>query len=209
MKSRGILFSAPMIRALLERRKTQTRRIIHPRPSSAVDLIEWHARTKSWCAWTAGRIERVGESWRCPYGRPGDHLWVRETFTPNYFDDGRTAYRADFDEAQLCGVVEPPKWTPCIYMRQSQSRITLAVTSIRVERLHDLTELDARAEGMPPAWLDESGGDVNAAAPPTYRQGFARGWNEINGKRAPWKANPWLWVVGFSVLDAQLREVAS
>lgn len=226
MHTRPILFSGPMIRALLAGRKTQTRRILNPQPKR-IRKWDWKIGYDQVDEmWVQGVYDMfahrllIARRWRCPYGKTGDKLWVRETWAPEpgfeykeeiprYEGGGidRIVYRAD----ETDGRGEPDgiglnhgvkKWRPSIYMPRWGSRITLAVTRICVERLHDITEADARAEGMPPAWLDESGKRVNAQNPPTFRQGFARGWDEINRKRAPWKSNPWLWVVNFDIDEA-------
>lgn len=212
MTERPILFSAPMVRAILEGRKTQTRRkmSVQPWPNATVEVGPYHLH---WIDRNGGDV-----GLRCPYGALGDHLWVRETVA--YGANYHVAYKAD----SVCGVwcwngdgqpVFVPhgnilegdggalvgnyglakygaRWRPSIHMPRWASRITLRITDIRVERLQDISEDDARAEGCDPArWIDET--DVGMEG---YREGFARLWNKINGPGA-WDVNPWVWVVSF------------
>lgn len=186
-KERPILFSGAMVRAILAGRKTQTRRVAKPvkhpdfgdlyRPG-ALALEPQHV------------IERV-----CPYGRFADRLWVRETwgFNPDFPGmHNRACYRADPGH-EYDGI----RWKPSIHMPRSTCRLVLEITGVRVERLNDCSEEDARAEGCAPAWLDaEDDTRVQAEAPPTYRQGFARLWRDINGP-GTWAENPWVWVLEF------------
>ena len=160
VKERPIIFSAKMVRAIQAGRKTMTRRVVKPQPS--VDESE----------------ER---QWKCPYGEPGENLWLRETFQ---WDGVGTdvVYRADFDDETAKSIVEGSgdRWRPSIYMPRWASRILLDVTDVRVERLQDISESDAMSEGV--ASLDE----------------FKCLWDAINGKRGySWDSNPWVWVVSF------------
>ncbi len=162
MTARPILFSGPMVRALLAGAKTQTRRVVTAKNVSF------------------GHIP-------CPYGAPGDRLWVRETFRieggarPEHGPNG-VHFRADEDEPGI-------GWRPSIFMPRWASRLTLEVTEVRVERLGALTYDDAQAEGV----------DFFPLAPGcSLVQRFALGWDAINGKRGfPWASNPWVWVVAF------------
>ncbi len=221
MKERPILFSAPMIRAILAGTKTQTRRVIKAPgvfvSSGAIDgygVLSMHDND----------IREV----RCPYGQPGSMLWVRETW--GYFDpecsgedyddwhknegpgpraycdellqEGhplrdfwrrRVAYKATFAGAKYgAGPVGPKKWRPSIHMPRWASRITLEITDIRVERLQDISEADAEAEGFelgsPPCIYNPTG---------WYRSL----WEEINGAGS-WDVNPWVWCVSFKRLEA-------
>lgn len=178
MKERPIIFSAPMIRALLEGRKTQTRRLL-----------------KDPVRMTGGDMPIPSRP--CPYGVPGDRLWVRETC--DYFAGDKSVaperriiyYRERDDFPAATG-----KWCPPIFMPRWASRITLEVEEVRVERLHDikvggyLTRSDVQLEGCPfendPALM----GDDEVA---WYREL----WNSLNAKRAPWELNPWVWVIAF------------
>lgn len=194
MKERPILFSGPMVRAILEGRKTQTRRIIKPQFTQLWGYGVNHGDDRVSCH--VNIVEPDG-SWKfvyCPYGQPGDRLWVRETWTrlvahhppPEFVykadctdPDGEDA-RQDYIRAGY-----PYQWRPSIHMPRKASRLTLEVASVSVERLQDISEDDARAEGCPANW----GG--------TAWSWFVWLWDSINSKRAPWASNPWVWVVTF------------
>lgn len=182
---RPILFSGPMVSAILDGRKTQTRRVIKPQPlksSHYGDVEESDKYPGEWFQWEGG--DR-GESFTCPYGNVGDRLWVRERFmaesrnTIHYYADG-------------WGYSDCPdsRWKPSIHMPRWASRITLDVTGVRVQRVQDLSYDDAFAEGIP-----------------TPRDGcpieeFAYLWDSINKKRGfEWELNPWVWVIGFRMAD--------
>lgn len=169
MKERPILFSAPMVRAILEGRKTMTRRVIKPQRS------EW--------ALVEGCQEKILS---CPYGQVGDRLWVKETFRTDAYIDERVEYRATPTvEAQVESYDPMPKWKPSIFMPRKHSRITLEITGIRVERLKDITEEDAIREG------------INNMGSVMRHVGFFQDlWESINGPDS-WEANPWVWVVEF------------
>lgn len=205
MRERGIIFSAESVRAILASRKTQTRRVVNfHRPITGLATVaEWVAPTENRGALGGapsgyallkyrradGSEGMVGLS--CPYGAPGDRLWVRETFRAAgafaQYGTGRVWYRADGVDSQV------GPWRSPIHMPRWASRLTLVVEAVRVERLHAITEEDARAEGAEPrnAGQDEHG------PVKTHRTGFVYGWERINGKRAPWSSNPWVWVVTF------------
>jgi len=177
MKEKPILFSAPMVRAILEGRKTQTRRI--------VKLPKWFLEEYP----QYGSYEIMSEI-NCPYGSVSNFLWVRETFVYRHKYD-RFYYRADYP------TFEPyahDGWKPSIFMPRTASRISLEVTDFRVERLQDILEEDAKEEGV-------GGKDTVVVSPittPTYRKAFSIFWNFINDKRGiGWEKNPWVWVVEF------------
>jgi hypothetical protein len=231
MPDRPILFSAEMVCAILEGRKTQTRRIaktlppspanaIHPNherlhPAPYLDAYCSEMKTPEnprgmsalWCWWTPDN--RMGQEFRCPYGQPGDLLWVRETWgavwpadEPVPLRQCEIEYRADLPPgctdrpgewpADEGNGPEVPKWRPSIHMPRWASRITLRITDIRVERLQDISEDDAKAEGVTP--LDYAAHHVAAGC--GARIAFEQLWNTINGPGA-WEANPWVWVVAF------------
>jgi hypothetical protein len=167
MSERPILFSGPMVRALLEGRKTQTRRIVKGHPHVLPPL-------------------NIG----CPYGVPGDRLWVRETWHPS--DSGPELYAADYDSKERAGV---EAWKPSIHMPRRASRITLEVTDVRVERLQDITEDEARAEGCDGKSCPV--GNLRAWSASQCRYQFAWLWDEINGSRAAWSDNPYVWAITF------------
>jgi hypothetical protein len=200
MTDRPILFSAEMVRAILGGRKTQTRRVMKPQPKPTP--ADFPGPAGHW--WPSQKhksmlgVEREMQKWKglagsaCPYGDTGDQLWVREAHAISANPDLGPWYRLDHEEARSSGPRVDVKWRPSIHMPRWASRITLRITDIRVERLQDITEDDARAEGCDPArWIDET--DVGMEG---YREGFARLWNKINGPGA-WNTNPWVWVVAF------------
>jgi hypothetical protein len=223
-KERPILFSAPMVRAILAGTKTQTRRIVKPQPEYDADE-RWPGW--KWPSHQARSMLEISEiPSACPYGRRGDRLWVRETHAQ--FAVGNrsgvapqcVAYRATCDEDGGFDYVnngdeimrlKVTKWTPAIYMPRWASRITLEVTRVRVERLHDITEEDARMEGVTPyvpghgaATEDELNAEPGLRSPRMYRFGFEQVWCDINGSES-WDANPWVWVVEFKRMEAAAR----
>ena len=177
---RPMLFSAPMIRALLAGTKSQTRRVVKDTGLYAIDAAIHGPET-------AAR-ELLALASRCPYGQPGHKLWVRET----HMDLGACfLYRADHGAETERALVAPgQQWRPSIHMPRAASRITLEVTEVRVERLQAISRGDAMAEGCPFA---------NMAAGPDPRDWYRDLWNEINGPGA-WGLSPWVWVVAFKVL---------
>jgi hypothetical protein len=179
MKERPILFSAPMVRALLGGSKTQTRRVVKPQP----DRGEWPWPDMS-------DAERSAWTTSCPYGQPGDRLWVRET----HMDLGACyLYRADAAAEQERAIVAPRQpWRPAIHMPRAASRITLEITGVRVERLQDISEADAVAEGVRNSLHMPGGRFAN--------ENFAHLWWAINGDGS-WEANPWVWVVEFKRVE--------
>jgi len=235
VKERPILFSAPMVKALLAGTKRQTRRIMKPQPSEHVSIhgkplgIIWPGKhppvTNS----------RDPEEWlrECPYGVAGDRLWVRETWYDDFerapgeanemnidrFDDGRVEgieYRAthdcsNFEAGCPCdpeGDGKRSEWRPSIFMPRWASRLTLEVIAIRVERLQDISEADARAEGIasvrpspsaPPVFCVGDG--ENGPYFETARDAYAVLWDAINAERATWKSNPFVWTVEFRELE--------
>lgn len=205
MKERPILFSGPMVQAILGGRKTQTRRVVNPQP-------DWIAEvTKTLCNPSSGPfvwpIGSLGQQCGCPiakmkYGVTGDRLWVRESFTPRYFDDGRPGYKADWTSGAAEYVTEP-KWKPSIHMPRAISRISLEITNVRVERLQDITLADLEAEGVTNSdeWLEYLERYAAVASTEcsreTEHQYWAQRWDNINGKKHPWSSNPWVWVIEF------------
>lgn len=200
--ARPILMSAPMVRAL-DGRKTQTRRIVKQQPPNGWDRHCWYAAPVY--GWTSE--PEPAATWhkvRCPYGVPGDLLWVRERFA---HVAGETLYAADCTEAEreeerklrrefpgLAAAYPDGRWKPSIHMPRSLSRITLRITDVRVERLQDISDADAIAEGCPAVSLY----DLDCDSTPPARH-FRSLWESINGPGS-WDANPWVWVVEFDVL---------
>lgn len=184
MKEYPILFSGPMVRALLDGSKTQTRR---PVKGFALELLAPEMFTPEYVA--------LPENHNCPYGYQGEHLWVRES----YADIGaRLTYRADLDDGAHCKVV---KWIPSIHMFRADSRILLEIVSMRVERLNDCSEADARAEGAkhyePANHLSHGGWSHDGHyVHETALASYVKLWESINGADS-WDVNPWVWVVEF------------
>ncbi|QRI88699.1 hypothetical protein JQN63_20425 [Delftia lacustris] len=211
MRERPILFSGPMVRALLAGTKTQTRRVVKPQPDSTHSGFPyWNVGgyRASWCRSAADGGPLVpANPLLCPYGQPGDRLWVRETFghferNENFKPGCEVFYRADGN----CLELEP--WRPSIHMPRWASRITLEITGVRVERLQDISEADARAEGIecmagdPECgyrnYLDQTGQDWSLSP----RESFQSLWESINGP-ASWSANPWVWPLDLRRLPNQ------
>lgn len=217
MTDRPIIFSAPMIRALLEGRKTQTRRLLKPQFPDAVNRVGHTCFTPD--RHISGRGSHAGVEWfrKLPFA-PGDRLWVRETFARAWETDGsgnpaaaeKTYYRADgepFDSYEMPdgSVRAGIPWKSPIHMPRWASRLTLTVTDVRVQRLQEISEEDAVAEGVglyvpghgfiTESELRADPGYSNFLAP---RMGFEAVWSEIHGPDA-WDANPWVAAIGFTV----------
>ena len=176
MKERPMLMSGPMVRAILEERKSQTRRIVKDTGFYAIEE-RFHGKE------TAER-ERKNLSTQCKYGQPSDRLWVKETFQahPIY---GSTVYRADWKTSSNPVEDENWPWRPSIFMPRRLSRITLEIIDVRVERLQDISDDDAKAEGI------EWGRHVPKLSYRTL-------WDSLNAKRGfGWDTNPWVWALTF------------
>lgn len=198
MKERPILFSGPMVRAILEGRKTQTRRIVKPQPPNGCEYVINGAGSHALCYHAADpRIcvaptpKSTDHRLPCPYGQPGDRLWVKETFRQVFDTPAIFEYRADgHTEHPL-----KPKWKPSIFCTRAASRITLEVAAVRVERLQDISPEDALAEGIEhyvPGVSAGQRGEVEADPIAEYRDL----WEFINGDGS-WAETPWVWVVEF------------
>lgn len=235
-----ILFSTPMVQAVLTGTKTQTRRVVKPQPhiDSNGDFcwknINFGQDSKGPCVQSIAssipyRVLGTNKTGiHNPYGKVGDELWVRETFFPT--NHGYSLYKADF--APVCGQmslgkddegkhvmvkVSDYKWKPSIHMPREASRIQLRITDIRVERLQDISEEDAIAEGIKElqggGYKDylistkniDAGVDESSSSP--AKESFRSLWDSINGEPRKdgqdisWKSNPWVWVVEFEVID--------
>ena len=209
MNERPILFSAPMVRAILEGHKTQTRRVIKQQPERFWGSMD-HAFASGvlQCVVTTDGKPR-DKYIVCPYGVPGERLWVRETWTGTFHcDHFHVAYAADGSERCLDAPVayilpkaalKPSNWVTPLFMPRWASRITLEITDVRVQRLQDISEQDSLAEG---AALDSDGFPM-ASAPiddgyDTAIEWFADLWDSINAKRGfGWDVNPWVWALTF------------
>lgn len=238
MRERPILFNGPMVRALLDGRKTQTRRVVKlAPPADADEVFFWSGEDLRRAGWPNvsepgmwarrngrdGYIQHIG---RCPYGVPGDRLWVRETHLiydahgqhradgerwgpwgglPTRLSEDRTKiayFREGFDRC------DPGHWRPSIHMPRWASRLTLEITEVRVERLQDISAADAEAEGVRepsigPIHVFSQGGsgalDPEKADPLLLWQIL---WRFINGEDS-WAANPWVWAITFRVIDTK------
>ncbi|MFL1552539.1 hypothetical protein K0P33_11750 [Pseudomonas sp. ArH3a] len=222
IKERPILFSAPMVRAILEGRKTVTRRVMKSQPDvdATITAESYNVAVTNRQGYQEAGPEIFGAWWRdgeagckCPFGQPGDRLWVRETFIdlrgtgvehrPD--PDGplqRYAYAADCrpgshsDEARKDFGL---KYKPSIHMPRAACRILLEITDVRVERLQDISEEQAKAEGVRlytdhaelGDWWHVEGIETYSADP---RKSFELLWSSVGGN---WNANPWVWVVEF------------
>lgn len=197
MRERPILFSGPMVRAILESRKTQTRRVVaFPRRGAFVMV---GSQDGSWSPFQSddGESEICSDGCEhpmsCPYGVPGDRLWVRETHLViggKESKNPRVVYRAsnDGDDAWLS-----PVWTPSIFMSRRFSRLLLEVKAVRVERLQEISEADAEAEGVRAQPILRADEPVT-----THREQYGLLWDSINAQRGhSWESNPWVWVVEF------------
>ncbi len=196
MNTKPIIFSAPMIRALQDGSKTQTRRIIKAKEvfisasGAVLDMAD-------------GNIKEI----KFPYGEQGGYLWCRETWHQDpaermvdYRADGQPGSIRD-DEWSLW------KWKPSIYMPRWASRITLKMTGLRVDRLQGISEADAIAEGIEQEddhWKDYLDGDSSYAASPIFS--YKSLWESINGEGS-WESNPFVWVLEFTVIKQNIDAV--
>lgn len=195
MAERPILFSGAMVRAILAGTKTQTRRVVKPQPYvDAQGNACWNGSNfgqdgrgpllRSLASPVpSSRTKRV----HCPYGAPGDRLWGRETWCPLTLG---FAYAAD----PIWNGAPAGRWRPSIHMPRAASRITLEITGVRVERLQDISEADAMAEGCSLECMTPTGDDSGSAI--HGPGGYIALWESINGPGS-WDANPWVWVVEF------------
>lgn len=212
IKERPILFSAPLVRAILDGRKTVTRRVVNIQPRSRADIGSF-GKGQPFIRNPDATKRNPG----CPYGRPGDRLWVRETWYCDHFevmrgpylkpddlnvseaiDDGTLVYAAD---GLTPYEADQPIWKPSIHMPRWASRLLLEITDVRVERLQAISDKQALAEGVRlyadhaalGDWYHVEGKETYSADP---RKSFELLWSSINGPTA-WDANPWVWVVEF------------
>ncbi|EKN5141674.1 TPA: hypothetical protein ACHW2M_004555 [Yersinia enterocolitica] len=193
MNEKPILFNSEMVNAILSGRKTQTRRIMGNQPAGQ-DLETVHVRHND--DFNFQWYGNLGESsyFPCPLGKPGDQLWVREAFAAGLCTESTLAYRATHKTEDLEeGWGETIKWTPSIHMPRWASRINLLITGVRVERLQDISDADASAEGCKISSM-QSGECLSDM--------FARLWKSIYGDES-WQANPWVWVIEFERMEAK------
>ncbi|MGQ6585240.1 hypothetical protein ACUNEO_00195 [Serratia sp. IR-2025] len=219
MKERPVIFNGEMVRAILHGRKTQTRRVmkVQPKPSETRPEDFWFSSKKLESMvhvsdFTPGNSPIADchlffQEHCCPFGQAGDRMWVRETFmdltgtgieaTTGKFEG--FAYRADTPAGSYGDEVRKEyglKWTPSLHMPRKACRILLEITAVRVERLNDISEEDAKAEGVAPS--------QHIITPPEalYRVGFLKLWQSIYGEES-WSANPWVWVIEFRRLEVR------
>lgn len=214
---RPILFSTPMVQAIMDGRKTMTRRIVKPQPPKECEdddpIIDWcdYDHEKGWqgCYIDWEMAEGDSHAVKSPYGKVGDLIWVCETFNQS---GGTIRYKASPEivyKTKSIGVTTTDlKWKPSIHMPKSACRIWLEITNIRVERLQDISEEDAIDEGVESP--NPCGGCGSHWKPcigcmhpfskvmPRYK--FFQLWKSINGEQS-WNDNPWVWVVEFKKID--------
>lgn len=214
---RPILFSGPMVRAILDDRKTETRRT----SGLMQDATRYQRSLRGPMWWDAISDTSSGESAefvRCPYGSPGDLLWVRETWAgaadrPIHSMPATYFYRADGEQAgkqkSLSYIARERRWRPSIHMPRWASRITLRITDVRVKRLQDISRNDAIAEGL--SWVGDGGTPygipgIASTWDKDPRECYRALWEIING-HGSWATNPWVWVISFERVE-QAREAA-
>jgi len=217
MKFIPILFSTEMVQAILDGRKTMTRRILKPEPylpfkKSKIDFVKGfgfcvrHQISKN-----PDRFECTSKI-KCPYGQVGDILWVRETFNSDYsFKNSKgkpvapgILYKATTENLPS----KSDKWKPSLFMPKEACRIFLKINNIRVERLHDISEEDAISEGIEKygpfgefkGSKHPNGGSMRFRAYSKSTRAFQDLWETINSEES-WKSNPWVWVIEFERID--------
>ncbi|WP_368766744.1 hypothetical protein [Enterobacter hormaechei] len=234
MKERGMIFNSAMVRAILDGRKTQTRRVVKPQPEPCPPPRGghwWPSDVFKTMLHVEGEMQNGKGGWgglvgdACPFGDVGDRIWVRETFSvvPDheepagcsavlYASDGGGPYR---------------KWRPSIHMPRWASRLTLEITGIRVERLNSITDADCIAEGIIPVPKDRDDDhqfwrDYHLSGDGTFcvhspRASFESLWKSVRGKSfdqeedtgpGSWHANPWVWVIEFKRVEGEAPQGA-
>jgi len=197
MKERSIIMCAEDVIATLEGRKTQTRRVIKPQPLKIIYCGRKVGRPKEEYDWKKLATPKKDLVKACPYGQVGNRLWVRESYTLTNYKN--PVYRADFKDkdgmfwSRVAIDPKDVKWYPSIFMAKNLSRITLEITDVRVERLQEISEENAKAEGT----------NYITTCPyccpncPTYIDYFRELWNSIHKKEHRWEDNCWVWVITF------------
>lgn len=219
--SKPILFSGPMVQAILDGKKTQTRRVIRPQPYCSSEMVtrgayfDAYNGVPQWNWWTEdGRLCNGQTIVDCPFGTIGSKLWVKETWRVyDKYDDIKPTELPDnipveYKFPPTKGAYIPGhdgRWRPSIFMQKRFSRIKLEITGLRAERLQDISEDDIWSEGLDKdaydEWLDDAmsvgvpnGVGVSYTKP---RDLFRELWDGINYERAPWESNPWVWKIEF------------
>ena len=198
MKYHPILMSTDMVRAILDGRKTQTRRVLKPQPTltGGVRIATLAGTGERW-PFKCLTYKYFASKCQCPYGRPGDRLWVRESFyvQPDIYHPDKPSpihYKADEDT----GCLEDYVFKPSIFMPRWASRTTLEITRIRAERVQDLSIDDVYAEGIKDSGL----GVVDLLL------SYAVLWDSINAKRGySWESNPLVWVIEFKIVEEETK----
>jgi hypothetical protein len=216
-----ILFSTPMVQAILAGRKTMTRRVVNPQPPEDVTgfdmdeypstMVDRHGNLQEGPL-VYGGIADTDFTIKCPFGRPGDRLWVKETFTVlDHWEQTQSVQVLFEDAATLTACLTDQEWAKfqkwqqprgkktSLFLFKSLSRVWLEVTDVRVERLHRISETDAIAEGMPRSRPTKASKGLYHTAPVGLFQDL---WRSINGEES-WNLNPWVWVVSFKVLSTK------
>jgi len=197
MREHPILFSTEMVKAILEGRKTMTRRIIKTQPVMVNGYYRWQPKAGYDINLEHLNINLTNKL--CPCGQVGDRLWVRETWADGMNVPVPIIYKADkaWTDVKI-------KWRPSIFMPRWASRITLEITDIRVERVQEINNADAEQEGFALAGL-QNGCPACDTIDHSYYGGrfhFAEYWDSLNAKRGySWESNPWVWVVSFEVVN--------
>ncbi|MDA8499778.1 hypothetical protein [Citrobacter sp. Igbk 17] len=227
MTERGMIFNSEMVRAILDSRKTQTRRIMAIQPEHSelglrrvIDSKNGRDNGKYfWSQSDACGLKMRSKVFGCPYGEVGDRIWVRETFQGPLFDfDQMDAYCKDstpFEKAKFCVYKADGKpapeffdaddnlhccWRPSIHMPRWASRLLLEIIDIRVERLNAISQADAIAEGAPPSHPSIDCVSQEYGFPDFSRSWFGQTWQHIYGEES-WNANPWVWVIEFERIE--------
>lgn len=234
MKERGMIFNAEMVRAILDGRKTQTRRIMKVQPSEGFSPMNMALETDYEAHWyTPGIVDKDGylqpakhdvfgvasdeEGYTCPFGAVGDRIWVRETFAtlePGSYEPVKPQqgycqelrYAATDRLAKSGSDIRGYKWIPSLHMPRWASRITLEITGVRVDRLQNISDEDAEAEGIDMEALFDAQdcydciADHNMTGRPTVTGAFKHLWESIYGEEG-WQANPWVWVITFQRVE--------
>lgn len=192
MRELPILFSTQMVQAILAGRKTMTRRVIKPQPKTdglaGVYADLYNHDPNQWAFWLPDNRMTEPRTWK-PHYQVGDRLWVKETWHQNtgLSADKTIHYRADGEQ--------PYCWHPSIFMPKSAARIWLEVTANRAERLQDISEEDAKMEGLEVGGWNEDGSLCNAT---NHMELY---WDFLNGKTYPWASNPWVWPISFKMVS--------
>ncbi|CAB5676114.1 hypothetical protein [Comamonas aquatica] len=200
MKETGLMFKAPLVRAILEGRKTQTRRIVKGVGHDNCIQVRQPGKTKTGVFSHVMDAPKLG---LCPMGQPCDRLYVREAHA-HHPQFAQIAFRADGEEFEDAdGFLWEPKWTPAIHMKKEDARIWLEITGVRVERLQQITDTDCWAEGAitearPDQFSVHSVIATDGKAYLSPRGAFSSLWESTGGD---WAANPWVWVIDFKTIS--------